>query len=337
MRIFLAPLSWLYALIIAIRHMLYDHHILPSHEVTVPTICVGNLVLGGTGKTPHVEYLIKLLTQNGFKLAVLMRGYKRKTTGFIIADEKQSAKTIGDEAMQLYAKFPNTTIAVCENRVKGITLLQKHLDKLDVVLLDDAFQHRALRCGLKILLTTYDNLYKDDHMLPYGSLRDLPDRAQKADVILVTKCPANMQPIDMRVVDNKLALPVFQQLHFTAIQYSDINYQGIPLLVCGIAQPRYVIEYVKTKYPQALVMTFPDHYPYKDSDVNNIVKQAAKVDFVITTEKDMQRLNTTDLSNKLQAINMPLCVLPVSVKFKTDAAVFDKKVITYIRENNRKK
>jgi tetraacyldisaccharide 4'-kinase len=174
-------------------------------------------------------------------------------------------------------------------------------------------------------------------MLPYGSLRDLPDRAQKADVILVTKCPANMQPIDMRVVDNKLALPVFQQLHFTAIQYSDINYQGIPLLVCGIAQPRYVIEYVKTKYPQALVMTFPDHYPYKDSDVNNIVKQAAKADFVITTEKDMQRLNTTDLSNKLQAINMPLCVLPVSVKFKTDAAVFDKKVITYIRENNRKK
>lgn len=317
--------------------MVYDHNILPSHTAKVPTICVGNLVMGGTGKTPHIEYLIRLLTQNGLKVAVLMRGYKRKTSGFIIADSNASARTIGDEAMQLYAKFPTVTIAVCEKRSKGIELLQRHIEHLDVVLLDDAFQHRPLECGLNILLSTYDKLYTDDHLVPYGTLRDLPNRAHKADVIVITKCPTTMQPIDMRVVDNKLRLPVFQELHFTSMTYPPIDHKGVPLILCGIAQPQYLINHVRSLYPQAITMTFADHYAYKKADVKNIIKQATKVDFVITTEKDVQRLANTTLPEQLQALNIPLCVLPITVQFRTDADVFDKKILTYIRENNRKK
>lgn len=337
MKILLAPISWIYAMIIAIRHMLYDHNILPSHKVKLPTICVGNLAVGGTGKTPHVEYIVQLLLHHGWKVAVLSRGYKRKTKGFILADNKATAKTIGDEPMQIHAKFPNLPVAVCENRTKGIQLLQQKIKEIDVVVLDDAYQHRALKCGLNILLSTYDNLYIDDHLLPYGSLRDLPSRAQKADAIVVTKCPSTMQPIDMRVVDNKLHLPVFQQLHFTTMAYPDIKQKGVPLVLCGIAQPQYLIEHVRTLYPQALVMTYNDHHIYNDKDVEAIMKQVAKVDFVITTEKDMQRLACTTLPEQLQAMKIPLCVLPITVQFRTDAAVFEKKILTYVRENNRKK
>ena len=337
MKILLAPISWIYAMIIAIRHMLYDHNILPSHKVKLPTICVGNLVVGGTGKTPHVEYIVQLLLHHGWKVAVLSRGYKRKTKGFVLADDKATAKTIGDEPMQIHAKFPNLPVAVCENRTKGIQLLQQKIKEIDVVVLDDAYQHRALKCGLNILLSTYDNLYIDDHLLPYGSLRDLPSRAQKADAIVVTKCPSTMQPIDMRVVDNKLHLPVFQQLHFTTMAYPDIKQKGVPLILCGIAQPQYLIEHVRTLYPKALAMTFADHYVYRQADVEAIMKQVAKVDFVITTEKDMQRLACTTLPEQLQAMKMPLYVLPITVQFRTDAAVLEKKILTYVRENNRKK
>lgn len=337
MKILLAPISWIYAMIIAIRHMLYDHNILPSHKVKLPTICVGNLAVGGTGKTPHVEYIVQLLLHHGWKVAVLSRGYKRKTKGFILADSKATAKTIGDEPMQIHAKFPNLPVAVCENRTKGIQLLQQKIKEIDVVVLDDAYQHRALKCGLNILLSTYDNLYIDDHLLPYGSLRDLPSRAQKADAIVVTKCPTTMQPIDMRVVDNKLHLPVFQQLHFTTMAYPDIKQKGVPLVLCGIAQPQYLIHHVRTQYPQALVMTYNDHHLYNDKDVDAIMKRTANVDFVLTTEKDMQRLALTTLPQKLEKANKKLIVLPTSVLFRTDSNAFDRQILTYVRENNRKK
>ena len=319
------------------RNVLYDERVLPSYTVGVPTIAIGNLAVGGTGKTPHVEYIVQLLLHHGWKVAVLSRGYKRKTKGFILADNKATAKTIGDEPMQIHAKFPNLPVAVCENRTKGIQLLQQKIKEIDVVVLDDAYQHRALKCGLNILLSTYDNLYIDDHLLPYGSLRDLPSRAQKADAIVVTKCPSTMQPIDMRVVDNKLHLPVFQQLHFTTMAYPDIKQKGVPLVLCGIAQPQYLIEHVRTLYPQALVMTFADHYAYRQADVETIMKQVPKVDFVITTEKDMQRLALTTLPQKLKKANKKLIVLPTSVLFRTDSNAFDRQILTYVRENNRQK
>ena len=220
MRTLLAPFSWLYGFGLAIRHTLYDNHLLPSHEVDIPTICVGNLAVGGTGKTPHVEYLIRLLSPT-YKVAVLSRGYKRKTHGFVLADENANASTIGDEAMQIHSKFPHVAVAVCEDRVRGVRMLKKQVEGLQVVILDDAYQHRAIRCGYYILLTPYDQLYIDDHLLPWGRLRDLKTRALKANCIIVTQCPPDAQPIDFRVIDNRLHLPTYQHLFFSQVKYAD--------------------------------------------------------------------------------------------------------------------
>ena len=327
------PLSWLYTFGVAVRHVLFDQHLLPSFTVQVPTICVGNVAVGGTGKTPMVEYLLQLLLDNGYHPAVLSRGYKRKTHGFRLADSAATVETIGDEAMQLHRKFPEVPVAVCENRVRGIKQLQRQLTQLDVVVLDDAMQHRALRCGFTILLTPYDHLYIDDHMLPWGTLRDLPSRALTADAVVVTKCPDSIRPIDMRVVDNRLHLPTFQHLHFTGLSYAPMEQEGTPLVLCGIAQPKYMMRYVKKHYPKAELMAYPDHHHYTPADIDNIIQRAADFDFVLTTEKDIQRLRTTSLVERLQAQNKRLIALPVRVRFCTPKELFDRQILTYVREN----
>lgn len=329
------PLSWLYTAGVAIRHMLYDEHVLPSFTVSVPTICVGNLAMGGTGKTPMVEYLIQLLTAHGCHPAVLSRGYKRRTHGFVMADASSSVYTIGDEAMQLHRKFPDTPIAVCESRVRGAKQLQRMVKDLDVIILDDAMQHRSLRCGFTILLTPYDHLYINDHMVPWGTLRDLPHRALKADAVVVTKCPDTMQPIDMRVIDNKLHLPTYQQLHFTGLSYAPMEQEGTPLVLCGIARPQYLMDYVRSRYPHAELMAFPDHHQYSAKDIRRIMDKARHYDFILTTEKDYQRLRTTDITEQLTMQNKRLIALPVSVRFCTPHELFDKQILTYVHENNR--
>lgn len=330
------PISWLYALGVSIRHMLFDQRLLLSFSVDIPTVCVGNLAVGGTGKTPMVEYLLCLLQENGFKPAVLSRGYKRKTHGFLLADEFSTVDTIGDEAMQLHRKFPEVPMAVCENRVRGVKQLQKQVKDLDVVVLDDAMQHRALRCGLTILLTPYDKLYIDDHMLPWGTLRDLPSRALAADAIVVTKCPDNIRPIDMRVVDNRLHLPTYQLLHFAGVDYAPMEQDGTPLVLCGIAQPQYMMDYVKAHYPQAELMAYPDHHRYEQKDIDAIMERAKDFDFVLTTEKDIQRLRTTSLVDRLHAQNKRLIALPIRMRFCTPQAAFDRQVLQYVREHRKK-
>ena len=330
------PLSGLYTVGVALRHMLYDQHVLPSSAVDVPTICVGNIAVGGTGKTPMVEYLLRLLTANGYHPAVLSRGYKRATRGFVMADSSSTAQKIGDEAMQMHRKFPDVPIAVCESRVRGAKQLKRQVPQLDVIILDDAMQHRALRCGFTIMLTPYDNLYIDDHMLPWGTLRDLPHRALKADAIVVTKCPDSIQPIDMRVVDNRLHLPTYQQLHFTGLDYAPMEQEGVPLVLCGIAQPQYMIDYVRSIYPHAELMAYPDHHRYKARDIEAIMARAKSFDFVLTTEKDIQRLRTTDLVSRLEVQGKRLIALPISVRFCTPHELFDKQILNYVRENRKK-
>lgn len=329
------PLSWLYGMVVSVRHWLYDHRLLRSFTVDVPTICVGNIAVGGTGKTPMVEYLLRLLLSKGYHPAVLSRGYKRKTHGFVLADEQSSVTTIGDEPLQLHLAFPDVPIAVCENRVKGVRLLQKQIPQLDVVILDDAMQHRSIQCGYTILLTPYDRLYIDDHLLPWGRLRDLPARALKANTVVVTKCPDNIKPIDMRVVDNRLHLPPFQPLHFAGIEYAPISQQGTPLVVCGIAQPQYLMDYVRTIYPQAQLMEFPDHHAFSQDEIRQIVQQAQPFDFVLTTEKDLQRLRTTELEHLLSEQRKPLVALPIRMKFLTPKQRFDRLIVKYIEENHK--
>jgi tetraacyldisaccharide 4'-kinase len=330
------PLSWLYALGVAIRHLLYDQHVLPSFAVDIPTICVGNLAVGGTGKTPLTEYLLRLLLANGLRPAVLSRGYKRRTRGFLLADTSSTVDTIGDEAMQLHRKFPEVPIAVCEHRVRGVKQLMRQIAQLDVVVLDDAMQHRTLRCGFTVLLTPYDHLYIDDHMLPWGTLRDLPHRALSADAVVITKCPDTIRPIDMRVVDNRLHLPTYQQLHFAGLRYAPMEQEGTPLVLCGIAHPEYMLEYVQKRYPQAELMAFPDHHRYSPKDIEAVMQRAEAFDFVLTTEKDIQRLRATSLIDRLQAQGKRLIALPVRVCFYTPQEAFDRQILTYVHENRRK-
>ena len=330
------PLSWLYTLGVAIRHLLYDQHLLISHHVNVPTVCVGNLAVGGTGKTPMVAYIVRLLQDNGFHPAILSRGYKRLTHGFRMADPMSTTDTIGDEAMQMHRAFPDVPIAVCENRVRGVKQLKRQVKDLDVVILDDAMQHRAIQCGLTVLLTPYNKLYIDDHMLPWGTLRDLPSRALKADAVVVTKCPDDIRPIDMRVVDNRLHLPTYQQLHVTGIEYAPLEQEGTPLVLTGIAQPKYMLEHVRRQYPQAELLAYPDHHRFTPADIEAILERAKHFDFVLTTEKDIQRLRTTALVERLEAQHKRLIALPIRVKFCTPNTPFDKQILTYVRENTRK-
>ena len=327
-------LSWLYQVGINIRHWLYDKRLLPSFSVKIPTICVGNLAVGGTGKTPMTAYIVQLLLDKGYKPAVLSRGYKRKTRGFLLADSKSTVQSIGDEAMQMHRAFPDVPVAVCEHRVLGIHQLQRQVPDLDVVILDDAMQHRRLRCGFTVLLTPYDRLYIDDHMLPWGTLRDIPSRALKADTIVVTKCPDGMRPIDMRVIDNRLHLPTFQHLHFAGIEYAPLTEKGNPLVLTGIAHPEYMIEHVKHLYPQAELLAFPDHHAFTEADLDSILTQAKHFDFVLTTEKDMQRLESTDLKARLAAQGKALIALPIRTRFLTPHKNFDQQILHYIKENH---
>lgn len=329
------PLSWLYTLGVAIRHKLFDHRLLPSFSADAVTICVGNIAVGGTGKTPMTAYIVQLLLSHGYHPAILSRGYKRSTHGFVLADSFSTVETIGDEAMQLHRAFPEVPIAVCESRVRGVRQLKRQVKQLDVVVLDDAMQHRSIRCGFTVLLTPYDNLYIDDHMLPWGTLRDLPSRALKADAVVVSKCPDTIRPIDMRVVDNRLHLPTYQQLHFTTIRYAPLEQEGTPLVLCGIAQPQYMFDYVRTKYPGAQLLAYPDHHHYTPRDIEAIIAAARHYDFVLTTEKDIQRLRTTPLVERLAAQGKRLIALPITVQFCTSKENFDRQILNYVHENIR--
>ena len=310
---------------------MYDRHLLPSTAVDIPTICVGNLAAGGTGKTPMTAYIVRLLQDNGYRPAVLSRGYKRKTRGFVLADAHSTADTIGDEAMQQHTTFPEVSVAVCENRVEGVRRLEKLTPRPDAVVLDDAMQHRALRCGFTILLTPYDRLYIDDRMLPWGTLRDLPSRAGKADCVVVTKCPETIRPIDMRAVDNRLHLPTYQKLHFAGIQYAALQEKGVPLVLSGIAEPSYLTEHVRKHYPQAEEMVFADHHRYTARDVQAVIDRAKYCNFVLTTEKDMQRLRLTDLEERLQAQGKKLVAMPIRTHFYTPHADFDRQILNYLK------
>lgn len=330
MRYLLAPISWLFALALRIRHWLYDEHLLPSFSVSIPTICVGNLAVGGTGKTPHVEYIVRLLSPK-YKVAVLSRGYGRLTRGFMLADENSTATTIGDEPMQIHCHFPEITVAVCEDRVRGVRRLEKLIPDLDVVILDDAFQHRRIRAGLKVLLTEYNHLYVNDHLLPVGRLRDLPSRSIKADIVAVTKCPADMKPIDCRVVSNQLKLAAFQHLVFSHIEYDDLPLPGTPLVVTGIASAEMMLDYVRSLAPNAGHIAYGDHHVFTADDVQHIVAESARYDYVLTTEKDYARMLQTELPNLLSS---RLATLPIRMVADEE---FDLLLQRYVAESKRKK
>lgn len=332
MNLLLAPISWIYGLLVWLRNLLYDDHILRSTEVSIPTICVGNLAVGGTGKTPMSEYLINLLSQN-YKVALLSRGYGRQTSGFRLANEHDTAQTIGDEPMQIHRHFPDIPVAVCADRVKGVRRLQQLFPDLQCIILDDAYQHRKLRCGFSVLLTPYDRLYVHDHMLPWGRLRDLPSQSIRANVVVVTKCPDAMQPIDRRIVANALAMPSYQQLCFAQIAYQTLPLPATPLLLTGIANPSPILQHLQKQYPDTELMAFPDHHAFTNKDVKNILEKAKDYACVVTTEKDYMRLQQTSL---VEELGEKLLVQSIQTDFGLDKETFDRAILLYVSENNRK-
>lgn len=326
------PLSWLYAIGVWLRNVLYDDRILPSHTVSVPTIAIGNLAVGGTGKTPMTEYLIRLLSDK-YKVAVLSRGYGRKTSGFRLAGPEDTAKTIGDEPMLIHTHFPDVPVAVCADRVEGVKKLQRLIPDLQCVILDDAYQHRKLRCGFYILLTTYGELYVNDHLLPRGNLRDLPSESRRANMVVVTKCPSSMKPIDRRIVSNQLALASYQHLCYASVEYTPITLPGNPLIIAGIANPQPLLEQVQLQYPNAEILIFPDHHNFTKKDILTIQKKAEMYPCIVTTEKDLMRMQHTKL---MEILADKLYVMPIKTNLGIDKSAFDRAVLLYVSENTRK-
>jgi len=326
-QILLAPFALLYHIAVRVRNALFKTNVLHSNYVHTPTICVGNLAVGGTGKTPFVEFLIRQL-QTDYQIAVLSRGYKRSTRGFVLADEQSTAQTIGDESMQIHTKYPHIPVAVCADRVYGVHKLEELYPHLQVIILDDAFQHRRLKCGFYILLTAYDRLFVDDHFLPMGTLRDSKHESLRAAAVIVTKCPSTMRPIDQRIVDTKLHLPSFQQLCFARTIYPELPKQKKILLVTGIARPEYLYNQLKKDNPKAQLMAYADHYQFKPNDIVQIAQRAEVFDMVMTTEKDAMRMNLMELPAQLQA---KLKVISIEMEV-TESENLLRKIRQYINE-----
>lgn len=346
-----------------LRNLLYDEHLLYSYTPKLPTIGVGNLAVGGTGKTPHVEYIAALLLDAGYKVAILSRGYKRRTKGFMIANEHATAASIGDEPRQMQLKFPNAMVVVSEDRASAIRRLTRQFPELDVIILDDAFQHRKVKCGFQILLTPADNLYVNDHLLPYGRLREHAYGAHRADVVVVTKCPPSMQPIDRRVITSSLHCPTFQELCFSFVRYlapqpvftqnsqatapqaADFPmHEKAPqavfpdtapvLLLAGIATPAYFREYAGERV--VAEMLFKDHHPYSTKDIARIaarLEQLPAEAVVLTTEKDAVRLR--DAGIVPENMRSRMWYLPIEVDFSQDKNTFDSRLLRYVSEHRR--
>lgn len=340
MKVFRIIASFFYAIGVWVRNLLYDEHLFYSTTVNIPTICVGNLAVGGTGKTPHTEYIISLLKDH-YRIAILSRGYKRHTKGYVLAGANDDATTIGDEPMQMHLKFPDVPLAVCENRIKGIQHLKQDCQNLQVIILDDAFQYRRLRPSLSILITEADNLYINDHYLPWGKLRDNIDQSLRADIIIVSKCPEKMQPIDKRVIETSLHLPTYQRLYFSSIRYKELipafpeckpipeRSKDYPLVLSGIENPKPMFDYVRSLYPYAELMAFPDHHTFRKKDIELILTSP----YIITTEKDITRLRT--LSFYPDELKEKTYILPIEVDFKNQEEQFNNQILSHVKENNR--
>lgn len=324
LRTLLFPFAVLYGWVTGFRNYLYDKDILKSKEYKLPIICVGNLSVGGTGKSPMIEFLIETL-QNDYKIAVLSRGYKRKTSGFLEVVTAHTAEETGDEPLQFKKKFPNVTVAVCADRRKGIEQLQK---KTEVILLDDAFQHRKVKASTNILLTPFHDLYINDYMLPTGNLREQRSGAKRADIIVITKCPDKVPYSKLQEIEFVTPLQNHQEIYFSSIGYDDTIYgktESLPLdylldkkftLVTGIANPKPLVDFMKNKNFQFTHKKYADHHHFSSEEIEKLKKE----ELIITTEKDFMRLQ-----HKLD--KFALYYLPITTKIKNGQEQYFKESI----------
>ena len=351
----LTPLSWLYGLGVKLRNFLFDTGIRKSQKFKTPVISIGNITVGGTGKTPHVEYLVRLL-QDHLHVAVLSRGYKRKSSGFVMAGDSTTMSDIGDEPFQMKQKFPKVTIAVDRNRVHGINCLTDNDSKksnIDVVLLDDAFQHRQVKPGINILLVDYHRLIIYDKLLPAGRLREPLKGKDRADIVIVTKCPKDLKPMEYRVITKAMNLYPYQQLYFSTLDYEelqpvfkdtkelkskkDLKTQNI-LLLTGIASPRQMNEDLKPIVKSITPLTFSDHHSFSPNDVellNATFAEMPSPKCIITTEKDAARLLTTE--GMSDEVRKNLYKLPVRISIiQNQEEAFNQHIMSYVLKKSRR-
>lgn len=347
-RYLLLPITWIYGGIIWFRNWLYNKNFLKSASFNFPIICVGNLATGGTGKTPMTEYLVKIL-RNEYRTATLSRGYKRKTTGFAIADANTTALMIGDEPMQFHQKFPDVVVAVGEERLVAIPQLLHERPETQLIILDDAYQHRQVRAGLNILLTDYANLYTRDLILPAGDLRDVRSSSKRADIIIVTKCKADMSEAEKNDIIAEIKPIAGQSVYFTTIVYSmpyhlfsreliDIKHDHGILLVCGIANPKPLKEHLALHADSYEMLRYADHHIFDSSDLKDIKQHFEKLNsankVILTTEKDAVRLEK--FVNELK--DFPIYVVPIEHAFLfNQAGKFDDAVKAFIKKFNTSK
>lgn len=352
----LTPLSWLYGLGVTIRNKMFDIGILNQKAYDVPVISVGNITVGGSGKTPHVEYLISLM-KDKVKTAVLSRGYKRKTSGYVLADDNSTMRDIGDEPFQMKRKFKNIYVAVDKKRCDGIEhLLNDEATKdVEVILLDDAFQHRYVKPGINILLVDYHRLIIYDKLLPAGRLREPMSGKERADMVIITKCPKDLKPMEFRVLTKAMDLFPYQELYFTTIEYDkltkmfsnedeakktidkeelkDVNV----LLVTGIASPKLLLNDMKPYCKSIKTMAFGDHHMFSAKDIDKINDEFAALPspkIIVTTEKDATRIEAAEgLSTEAKDA---IYAQPIHIKFMLDQQeMFNNKIKSYVHKNSR--
>lgn len=348
------PFSLLYRLAVGFRNILFDLHILKSREFNIPVISVGNLSAGGTGKTPFVEYLVSIL-KNNFNVATLSRGYKRKTKNFIIADRDSTPEQIGDEPLQLKKKFHEITVAVDRNRVHGIEQLLEKDSKLEVIILDDAYQHRYVKPGLSVLLIDYNRPLAKDHYLPFGRLRENPVGKKRAHIVVVTKCPSNMKPIDQRIILKDLRLFAYQKLFFSTLKYLEMvpvfDLKEIPLtkessklntynilIVTGIADSRPFRKHVRSISPRINEIKFKDHHNFSSQDMESIEQTYNEIEnenkLIITTEKDAIRFQK--FYNIADEFKKAWYYIPIEIEFlNNNKKSFNNYIINYVTKNRR--
>lgn len=352
LKIILYPLAWLYGTVVFLRNRAYDLELLKSREFDVPVISIGNITVGGTGKTPHVEYLVNLL-KDKYEVATLSRGYKRKTKGFRLVEKESLVREVGDEPLQIKNKFPEATVSVCENRVAGVEKLLEPADEKtpDVVLLDDAFQHRRISPGINILLIDYNRQIKNDSLLPVGRLREGIYQMRRANILIFTKCPEEVTPIMRRILMNDVNLLPYQSLYFTRLVYGTLqpvfeapeikeeNYRDVAchmLVVTGIASPKQMHSFIRKMGTHMEILDFPDHHAYGPDDIREIEKRFNEIKserkLIVTTEKDAMRFKDIDeLSDELKNA---MYYLPVQIDFlEEEKKSFNKKILNYVGEN----
>lgn len=342
----LYPFALIYGIIAHIRNKCYDWGICKSTRFDFPVISVGNLSMGGTGKTPHIENLISLLSKE-FKVAVLSRGYKRDSKGFWIADENSTSRDIGDEPLQIKNKFKSLIVAVDAKRVNGITKIKEQNPDTDLILLDDAFQHRSLKPGLSILLTDFHKLYPDDYLFPVGTLREFRRGARRADIIVVTKTPPVLSPITVRRIKKLIKPREHQKLYFSTLKYGSLTPLpglDIPLpegdlssvlLFAGIANMYPLADHVRKMCNHMDQLKFKDHHKYSSADYANIRKKFENIftqnKIIITTEKDAMRIAIPRIPDELKGL--PIYYIPIQTKIHKDFRKdFNDQIKTYVRE-----